>query len=302
RHVDHRGRDARRSGCARDPAVYQRQPAGPRDPRDGHRAHGEGSQDVGPQRAQSMLGCPESVRHRRRLHGVDGVSESIDYLHGTHRACGGLRRGRDEKERAMTNVRGAWSVVRGTTDRRSFLQTFGGIVIGACMPNALRTTHDARRLDKVGLQLYTVRDQMKADFEGTLARVAEIGYKEVEFAGYFNHSPADVRAILDRHGLSAPSTHVGDISPDAWKASLDAAHAIGHEYIVVPWIPQEKRMTLDGWKQVAAEFNRAAQAAHDAGVQFAYHNHDFEFPKMEGQVPYDILLQTTDPKLVQLEI
>ena len=202
----------------------------------------------------------------------------------------------------MTNVRGAWSVVRGTTDRRSFLQTFGGIVIGACMPNALRTTHDARRLDKVGLQLYTVRDQMKADFEGTLARVAEIGYQEVEFAGYFNHSPADVRAILDRHGLSAPSTHVGDTSPDAWKASLDAAHAIGHEYIVVPWIPQEKRMTLDGWKQVAAEFNRAAQAAHDAGVQFAYHNHDFEFPKMEGQVPYDILLQTTDPKLVQLEI
>ena len=202
----------------------------------------------------------------------------------------------------MTNVRGAWSVVRGTTDRRSFLQTFGGIVIGACMPNALRTTHDARRLDKVGLQLYTVRDQMKADFEGTLAHVAEIGYKEVEFAGYFNHSSADVRAILDRHGLSAPSTHVGDISPDAWKASLDAAHAIGHEYIVVPWIPQEKRMTLDGWKQVAAEFNRAAQAAHDAGVQFAYHNHDFEFPKMEGQVPYDILLQTTDPKLVQLEI
>src|SRR5207249_8320735 len=60
--------------------------------------------------------------------------------------------------------------------------------------------------------------------------------------------------------LSAPSTHVGDISPDAWKTSLDAAHAIGHEYIVVPWIPQEKRMTLDGWKQVAAEFNRAARS------------------------------------------
>ncbi len=186
-------------------------------------------------------------------------------------------------------------------DRREFVQTVTGAGVAiACsrIPRAPR----AARLDKVGLQLYTVRDQMKVDFEGTLARVAEIGYKEVEFAGYFNHSPADVRAILDRHGLSAPSTHVGDISPDAWKASLDAAHAIGHEYIVVPWIPQEKRMTLDGWKQVAAEFNRAAQAAHDAGVQFAYHNHDFEFPKMEGQVPYDILLQTTDPKLVQLEI
>jgi len=164
-----------------------------------------------------------------------------------------------------------------------------------------RTAYRAR-VDKVGLQLYTVRDQMKADFEGTLARVAEIGYKEVEFAGYFDHSPADVRAILARHGLSAPSTHIGDISPEAWKASLDAAHTIGHEYIVVPWIPQEKRMTLDGWKQVAGDFNRAAAAARDAGIQFAYHNHDFEFPKVDGQVPYDVLLQNTDPKLVQLEI
>ena len=70
----------------------------------------------------------------------------------------------------------------------------------------------------------------------------------------------------------------------------------------MPWIPQEKRVTLDGWKNVAAVFNRAAQLAHDAGLQFAYHNHDFEFPKMEGQVPYDVLLQNTDPKLVQLEI
>ena len=187
-------------------------------------------------------------------------------------------------------------------ERREFVKTVAAASVAIAVPHARRTTHDARRLDKVGLQLYTVRDKMKEDFEATLARVAEIGYKEVEFAGYFDHSPADVRAILDRHGLSAPSTHVGDISPDAWRASLDAAHTIGHEYIVVPWIPQEKRMTLDGWKQVAADFNRAAQAAHDAGIQFAYHNHDFEFPKMDGQIPSDVLLQNTDPKLVQLEI
>jgi len=176
-----------------------------------------------------------------------------------------------------------------------------GLGVAALIPGARRTAHSAR-LEKIGLQLYTVRDQMKADFEGTLARVAEIGYKEVEFAGYFNHTPADVRAILDRHGLTAPSTHVGDTSPEAWKASLDAAKTIGHEYIVVPWIPQERRLTLDGWKRVAADFNRAAQAAHDAGLQFGYHNHDFEFPTLEGQVPYDVLLQNTDPKLVQLEI
>ena len=185
--------------------------------------------------------------------------------------------------------------------RREFIEIMAGVGVSvACAGSRIRAP--GSRLDKIGLQLYTVRDQMKADFEGTLARVAEIGYKEVEFAGYFNHTPADVRAILDKHGLSAPSTHVGDISPDAWKAALDAAHAIGHEYIVVPWIPVERRKTLDDWKQVAADFNRAAQAAHDAGIQFAYHNHDFEFPKVEGQVPYDVLLQNTDPKLVQLEI
>ena len=190
--------------------------------------------------------------------------------------------------------------VRGV-NRREFVQTMAAVGATTLFCRAPRTAHSAR-LDKVGLQLYTVRDQMKADFEGTLAHVAEIGYKEVEFAGYFNHAPAEVKAMLDRHGLTAPSTHVGDISPEAWKASLDAARTIGHRYIVVPWIPQEKRMTLDGWKQVAGDFNRAAQAAHDAGIQFAYHNHDFEFPKMEGQVPYDVLLQTTDPRLVQLEI
>jgi len=185
--------------------------------------------------------------------------------------------------------------------RREFIEIMAGVGVSvACSGSRIRAP--VSRLDKIGLQLYTVRDQMKADFEGTLARVAEIGYKEVEFAGYFNHSPADVRAILDRHGLSAPSTHVGDITPDAWKASLDAAHAIGHEYIVVPWIPEERRKTLDDWRKVAADFNRAAEAAHAAGIQFAYHNHDFEFPKLEGQVPYDVLLQNTDPRLVQLEI
>jgi len=187
-------------------------------------------------------------------------------------------------------------------ERREFVKTLAAAGVAIAVPHARRTTHDARRLDKVGLQLYTVRDQMKADFEGTLAHVAEIGYKEVEFAGYFDHTPADVRAILDRHGLSAPSTHIALGEIDAWKASLDTAKAIGHEYIVVPWIPQEKRLTLDGWKNVAGVFNRAAQLAHDAGLQFAYHNHDFEFPKLEGQVPYDVLLQNTDPKLVQLEI
>ena len=186
-------------------------------------------------------------------------------------------------------------------ERREFVQTMAGAGLAIACTGSSRAAR-AARLDKVGIQLYTVRDQMKADFEGTLAHIAEIGYKEVEFAGYFDHAPADVKAILNRHGLAAPSTHVAFENDEKWKAALDTAKTIGHEYIVMPWIPQERRKTLDDWKNFAQVFNHAAQMAHDAGIQFAYHNHDFEFPKMDGQIPYDVLLQNTDPKLVQLEI
>jgi len=186
-------------------------------------------------------------------------------------------------------------------ERREFLGTAGAIALGAMLPPACRTARGAK-IDKIGIQLYTVRDQMKADFEGTLARIAQIGYKEVEFAGYFDRTPADVRAILERNGLTAPSTHMMSDNAEGWKKAVDLAKSVGHDYLVAPWIPEQKRMTLDGWKRVAEEFNRVGQVAKDAGIQFAYHNHDFEFPKMEGQVPYDVLLQSTDPKLVQLEI
>lgn len=200
----------------------------------------------------------------------------------------------------MKHVRRAPCPVRGTT-RRTFIETLAGVGLWAALPGALRTAHRAR-LEKIGLQLYTVRDVLQRDFEGTLARVAQIGYQEVEFAGYFNRQPAEVRAILDRNGLSAPAAHMMIGKPDEWKAALDAAKAVGHEYVVIPWVPQEQRMTLDGWKRVAETFTQAAQTARDAGLQFAYHNHDFEFPRMEGRIPFDVLLESTDPKLVQLEI
>jgi sugar phosphate isomerase/epimerase len=185
-------------------------------------------------------------------------------------------------------------------DRREFIGTMGALAAGAVLP-ACRAPQP-RRLDRIGLQLYTVRDLMAKDVEGTLAAVAGAGYTEVEFAGYFGKSPADIRAMLDRHRLAAPAVHTGSIAPDDWAKSLDAAHVIGHKYIVVPWIPEERRKTLDDWKRVAADFNRVAAAAQAASVQFGYHNHDFEFQLVEGRVPFDVLLAETDPKLVQLEI
>src|SRR6267143_6051390 len=141
-------------------------------------------------------------------------------------------------------------------ERRAFIGTTSLAVAGLTIPHSLFPI-PRRRIGRVGLQLYTVRGLMKQDFEGTLAKVAQIGYREVEFAGYFDHTPTDVRAILDRHGLASPGAHVSYESDDQWKAALDGAKTIGHEYIVMPWIAPERRTTLDDWKNFAQVFNHA---------------------------------------------
>ena len=158
----------------------------------------------------------------------------------------------------------------------------------------------------IGVQLYTVRDAMKSDFEGTIAKVAATGYKEVEFAGYFGKSPKDVRALLDKNGLTSPSCHVPYTTlEDSWPEALDAAHAIGHKIIVNPWIEPTQRNSPDGWKKAAELFNKCGESAKKAGIQFAYHNHTFEFqpsPGLDGKLPYDYLLANCDKNNVKMEL
>jgi len=187
-------------------------------------------------------------------------------------------------------------------NRRTFIGTSIAAAVAASRPAWPAETH----IKRVGLQLYTVRDLMKKDFEGTVAKVAQIGYKEVEFAGYFDHSPQDVRAILQKDGLTSPSTHVGyDIVEKKWSETLDTANAIGQKFVVCPWVEPSQRKEADGWKRAAALFNKAGEAAQKAGIQFAYHNHAFEFEPSEvlgGKMPYDFLLENTDPKFVKMEL
>jgi sugar phosphate isomerase/epimerase len=162
------------------------------------------------------------------------------------------------------------------------------------------------KINRIGVQLYTVRDAMKADFEGTLAKVAAIGYREVEFAGYFDHSPKDVRAVLDRNRLTSPSSHVSyEMVEKKWPETLDTAQVIGQAYVVCSSIPEAQRKDADGWKHTTELFNRAGEASQKAGIQFGYHNHDFEFAganSVDGKLPYDLLLAETDPKLVKMEM
>jgi sugar phosphate isomerase/epimerase len=190
-------------------------------------------------------------------------------------------------------------------NRRLFLRNASLAAAGGlCLTKLDRATSAAaRKLTRIGMQLYMVRRELEKDFEGTLKRVAGLGYKEVEFAGYFNHPPKEVRAVLDRYRLTSPAGHV---PLDALGGSLDgmieAAHVIGHKYVLVAWLPPEERKSLDNYKRLADLFNRTGEKFKKAGVQFAYHNHDFEFTPLDGRLPYDLLIERMDSDLVKLEL
>ena len=186
-------------------------------------------------------------------------------------------------------------------DRRSFLSACGAALLAACT-RAGNTTPD-RRLERIGVQLYTVRRDLARDFEGTLKSIADIGYDDLEFAGYHDKSPAEVRAILSRIGLAAPSSHVpiDAFRNDVVKVIADAKE-VGHSYLIVPWLDPAQRRTLDDYRRLAEDLNRAGEKVKDAGMQLGYHNHDFELVQLEGSVPLDLLIERTDPQLVVMEL
>jgi sugar phosphate isomerase/epimerase len=206
-------------------------------------------------------------------------------------------------------------------DRRTFLKSVAAsgaafAVLGCASSGASSSTPaSAARTasgipaglgNRIGVQLYSVRDRMEKDFTGTLEGVAKIGFKEVEFAGYFNQTPEQVRALLDRLGLRAPSSHImlADITKDL-PGQVKAAKTIGLEYITVPALfqPLMGKVTPDFWPKTAAEFNRVGKALKAEGIGFAYHNHSFEFDKLpDGKTGYEILLSETDPAYVNFEL
>jgi sugar phosphate isomerase/epimerase len=200
--------------------------------------------------------------------------------------------------------------------RRMNRRKFIGTSVAAAALTAARPSWAAdsiHHIDRVGIQLYTVRAAMKTDLEGTIAKVAATGYKEVEFAGlfdpkggYFGRSPKDVRAILDKNGLAAPSAHAGyDVVEKRWPEALEAAKIVGHSYIICPWIDEKQRARPGGWKRAVDLFNKAGEASKKTGIQFGYHNHSFEFDpalSLDGKLPYDFFLAELNPEFVTMEL
>lgn len=187
-------------------------------------------------------------------------------------------------------------------DRRELLSVLGAaLATGAA--RCLEASAPPEKLAAIGLQLYTVRSILVRDFQGTLSQVGQIGYHEVEFAGYFNRTPADVRAALQAAGLTAPAAHIPiQALRQSWPETLEAAATIGHQFLIVPSLPDEDRGTLDALKAVADLFNRAGATAREAGIRVGFHNHDIEFVPVEGRLPFDVLLEATDPAVVDFEM
>ncbi len=196
--------------------------------------------------------------------------------------------------------------IRAMSTRRHFLHACGLTLAGGVLASARALTvaeEPHRRLQRIGIQLYTVRDAMRRDPERTLARLAEFGYRAVEFAGYFERSPSQIRQVLRANRLTSPATHIAyPANDDAWRRTVDDAKARGHEWVVIAWLDAAQRAEASRWPVLAERFNQLGQIARDAGVRFAYHNHDFEFMPAGEHTGYDLLVSRTDPALVDFEL
>ena len=189
-----------------------------------------------------------------------------------------------------------------TLSRRQFLGAAAAAGLAGLGPDRILSASEDK-LKKIGVQLYTVRQALEADFDGTLQRLAAIGYREVEFAWNRGATPAGTRAALRRAGLTAPSTHLELKDFEAgWDTTAAAADTLGIEYLVLAGLDDAQHSTLDDYRRWADRFNRLARRARAAGLRFAYHNHDAEFKPIDGQRPYDLLLEGTDPADVVFEM
>ncbi|MFC2090550.1 TIM barrel protein [Bacteroidota bacterium] len=197
--------------------------------------------------------------------------------------------------------------------RRDFLKISGAGALGmlALSPLSYASVIPDRKSFNVGLQLYSIRDAMAKDPLGSLKKVSDIGYKYLELADYsrgkfYGFAPAELKKIASDLGMEVLSSHTnveakGVTLDNAKKMANDHAE-LGVKFLVQPWVNPEDR-TIEKYKQMIEEWNKVANITKDLGIQFGYHNHNFEFATVDGIVPYyDLFLKDLDPDLVTMEI
>jgi len=197
------------------------------------------------------------------------------------------------------------------THRRDFLKLLGATAAaGAFLPRsslaaAVDGAESAAKLRRIGVQLYSVRGSMeKEGVEATLARVARIGYREVEFAGYFGRTATQIRDALKANGLTSPSVHVPlqQLAAPNFPKFVEDAATIGHKWINLAWLAPADRGSVEKYESHANALLAAQKVASAAGLTVGYHNHEFEFDKLGDTDGYEILLERTRGSGVQFEM
>jgi sugar phosphate isomerase/epimerase len=191
--------------------------------------------------------------------------------------------------------------------RREFVQTASFTAVGMLsLPSFLAA---GKKLKTIGLQLYTLRDTIDKDPKGVLTKVASFGYKELETYGYadgkiFGLDFTEFCKFTKGLGMEVVSGHYGldKIKGDTWKKAVDDAKKNGQKFMVLPYINEPDRKSIDDYKKICADLNAAGEVCNKNGIRFGYHNHAFEFETMDGQIPYDLMLKELDPKNVGMEM
>jgi len=201
--------------------------------------------------------------------------------------------------------------------RRRFIKHSGlALAAASIFPGHIFTEPAAK--ETLGLQLYSVRDDMKKDPAGTLKKLAGMGYKNVEHANYVDHkfygyAQKEFKKLLTDLGLKMPSGHtrmnaehwdaVKKDFTDEWKKTVDDAAAMGQQYVISPWLDDSLRKNYDDLVRYMEVFNKCGELCKKSGTKFGYHNHDFEFSVKLNDVPvFDIILKNTDPALVMQQL
>lgn len=191
--------------------------------------------------------------------------------------------------------------------RRTFLQGLGAALALRSLPaSALRSGIARARVERIGIQLYTLRDAARANLEQTLTDIAGIGYREVELLDSmrnFGMPAAKLRALLDRLRLRAPSTHISTAALDDLPRLIDEAHVLGHDYVIVASLPLDaKSVTLDDYRRWADRLNTAGETVRRGGLWLGFHDEAENFTPIDGQIPYDVMVERLDPQRVRLQL
>jgi len=205
-------------------------------------------------------------------------------------------------------------IMKKLQSRRNFLKVSATGALGAMVLSeyAFKAAPVDPKTFGIGLQLYTIRDAMAKDVPGSLKRVSDIGFKYVELASYSNgkfygYEPAEFKKLVNDLGMEAISSHtqveaLGITLDNAKKMAEDHAK-LGVKYCVQPWVVEEARTTIASFQKMTADWNKVGGIMKQHGIQFGYHNHNFEFAKVEGKTPYyDVFMKELDKDLVTMEL